>query len=240
MPPEGAALSVQALVSGYGATRILHGVDLVLAPGEALAVLGRNGVGKTTLINTVAGRVAAQGGTVRIGGADITHAPAHARARAGIGLVPQDRQIFRTLSVEENLAVADLARGWSIADSYALFPRLRQRRANAGSQLSGGEQQMLAIARALMGRPTCLLLDEPFEGLAPVIVDTLVDALQALRRDLHLTLVLVEQHARLALEIAGAALVLERGAVVLSGTRGAGGPVGRGGGVAIVCGVRVG
>jgi len=182
MPPEGAALSVQALVSGYGATRILHGVDLALAPGEALAVLGRNGVGKTTLINTVAGRVAAQGGTVRIGGADITHAPAHARARAGIGLVPQDRQIFRTLSVEENLAVADLARGWSIADSYALFPRLRQRRANAGSQLSGGEQQMLAIARALMGRPTCLLLDEPFEGLAPVIVDTLVDALQALRR----------------------------------------------------------
>jgi branched-chain amino acid transport system ATP-binding protein len=219
MPPEGAALSVQALVSGYGATRILHGVDLALAPGEALAVLGRNGVGKTTLINTVAGRVAAQGGTVRIGGADITHAPAHARARAGIGLVPQDRQIFRTLSVEENLAVADLARGWSIVDSYALFPRLRQRRANAGSQLSGGEQQMLAIARALMGRPTCLLLDEPFEGLAPVIVDTLVDALQALRRDLHLTLVLVEQHARLALEIAGAALVLERGAVVLSGTR---------------------
>jgi branched-chain amino acid transport system ATP-binding protein len=211
-------LDVCGLVSGYGATRILHGIDFLLPSGAALAVLGRNGVGKTTLINTLAGRVRAQGGKVTMGGTDLTFAPPEVRVRAGIALVPQDRQIFRTLSVEENLAVADLRRGWSVADSFALFPRLRQRRGNAGHQLSGGEQQMLAIARALMSRPTCLLLDEPFEGLAPVIVEALVEALQALRVELRLSLVLVEQHASLALDIAGAGMVLERGAVVLAGT----------------------
>jgi branched-chain amino acid transport system ATP-binding protein len=211
-------LEVRGLVSGYGATRILHGVDFLLPCGAALAVLGRNGVGKTTLINTLAGRVRAQGGRVTMGGTDLTYAPPEVRVRAGIALVPQERQIFRTLSVDENLAVADLHRGWSIDDSFALFPRLRQRRGNAGHQLSGGEQQMLAIARALMSRPTCLLLDEPFEGLAPVIVEALVEALQVLRESLRLSLVLVEQHARLALDIAGAGIVLERGAVVLAGT----------------------
>ena len=216
---SGAQLELAGVVSGYGPTRIIDGVDMVVPAGSGLALLGRNGAGKTTLIKTIAGRLGLQAGTVRLDGQEIGGLPASARCRAGIGLVPQERQIFTTLTVEENLRVADLRRQWTIEAVYALFPRLAERRRNGGGQLSGGEQQMLAIGRALMASPTCLLLDEPFEGLAPVIVDSLLDALQRLRRDSGLSLIVVEQHAKLALELAEQAVVLERGRVRLAGTR---------------------
>ena len=212
-------LELEGVTSGYGPTRIVDGVDLVLPAGAGLALMGRNGAGKTTLIRTIAGRVGLQGGTLRFGGQEIGHMSASARCRAGIGLVPQDRQIFASLSVEENLRVADLRRGWTLDAVYALFPRLAERRHNGGAQLSGGEQQMLAIGRALMGSPTCLLLDEPFEGLAPIIVDKLLESLMQLRRDGGMAMIIVEQHARLALDLAEHALVLERGRIRLSGTR---------------------
>ncbi len=214
----GAQLELAGAVSGYGPTRIIDGVDLSLPAGGGLALLGRNGAGKSTLIKTIAGRIPLQAGTLRLDGREFGRAPASARCRLGIGLVPQERQIFTSLSVEENLRVADLRRHWTVDAVYALFPRLAERRRNGGGQLSGGEQQMLAIGRALMGSPTCLLLDEPFEGLAPVIVDGLLDALRHLRQS-GLSLIVVEQHAKLALELAEQALVLERGRVRLAGTR---------------------
>ena len=216
---SGALLELRGVSSGYGPTRIVEGVDLTLPPGAGLALLGRNGAGKTTLMKTIAGRVGLQAGTLRLDGRDIAGLAPSARCRAGIGFVPQERQIFTTLSVEENLRVADLRRGWTVDAVYALFPRLADRRANGGAQLSGGEQQMLAIGRALMGSPTCLLLDEPFEGLAPIIVDTLLESLRRLRHDTGLSLIIVEQHARLALDLAEHAIVLERGQVRLSGSR---------------------
>ena len=216
---NGSQLELVGVASGYGPTRIIDGVDMVLPAGSGLALLGRNGAGKSTLIKTIAGRIGLQGGAVRLDGREIGALPASARCRAGIGLVPQERQIFTTLTVEENLRVADLRRHWTIDAVYTLFPRLAARRRNGGGQLSGGEQQMLAIGRALMGSPTCLLLDEPFEGLAPVIVDTLLDALQRLRSEGGLSLIVVEQHARLALELAEQGVVLERGTVRMAGSR---------------------
>ena len=216
---SGAQLQLTGVASGYGPTRIIDGVDMVLPAGSGLALLGRNGAGKTTLINTIAGRLGLQAGSVRLDGQEIGRLPPSARCRAGIGLVPQERQIFTTLTVEENLRVADLRRHWTMEAVYTLFPRLAERRRNGGGQLSGGEQQMLAIGRALMASPTCLLLDEPFEGLAPVIVDSLLDALLRLRKESGLSLIVVEQHARLALDLAEQAVVLERGRVRLAGTR---------------------
>lgn len=215
----GAHLELADVASGYGPTRIVDGVGLTLQAGGGLALLGRNGAGKTTLINTIAGRVGLQGGSIRFDGREIGRSAPSERCRAGIGLVPQERQIFGTLTVEENLQVADLGRTWTVAAVFELFPRLAERRRNGGAQLSGGEQQMLAIGRALMGSPTCLLLDEPFEGLAPVIVDGLLEALVRLRRETKLAMVIVEQHARLALELAEEGIVLERGRVRLAGTR---------------------
>jgi len=212
-------LRLSGVTSGYGPTVIVDGVDLVLPAGEGLALLGRNGAGKTTLIETVAGRVRLQGGSIRLGDADLGRMSPSARCRAGIGLVPQSRQIFGTLSVEENLTVADLKRGWTVEAVYDLFPRLAARRANGGRQLSGGEQQMLAIGRALMSAPRCLLLDEPFEGLAPVVVDNLLEALHRLRSEHRMSMVVVEQHARLAVDLAERGIVLERGRVRLAGDR---------------------
>ena len=216
---SGAQLEAVDVASGYGPTRIVDGVSLSLPAGVGLALLGRNGAGKTTLINTIAGRVRLQGGAIRLDGRDLGRLPPSERCRAGIGLVPQERQIFETLSVEENLQVADLGRTWTIEAVFELFPRLAERRRNGGAQLSGGEQQMLAIGRALMGSPTCLLLDEPFEGLAPVIVDGLLEILLRLRRERSLSMIIVEQHARLALDLAEQAVVLERGSMRLAGTR---------------------
>ncbi len=212
-------LDVVDVASGYGPTRIVNGVSLSLPAGGGLALLGRNGAGKTTLLGTIAGRVGLQAGSVRLDGRSIGRLPPSGRCRAGIGFVPQERQIFGTLSVEENLQVADLRRTWTVERVFDLFPRLAERRRNGGAQLSGGEQQMLAIGRALMGSPTCLLLDEPFEGLAPVIVDGLLDVLARLHHEAGLAMIVVEQHARLALDLAEQAVVLERGRVRLSGTR---------------------
>jgi branched-chain amino acid transport system ATP-binding protein len=210
-------LTIKEMRAGYGRTVVLDGVSLALRGGATLAVLGRNGVGKTTLLSTIMGHTTLHGGTIRFRGEDITALPAYARCRSGIGFVPQEREIFPSLTLEENLTVAARPGRWTLARVYDFFPRLAERRRNRGNQLSGGEQQMLAIGRALMGNPVLLLMDEPLEGLAPVIVDALLSGLDRLKREDDLALLLVEQHARLALEFAENAIILDRGMVVHSG-----------------------
>jgi branched-chain amino acid transport system ATP-binding protein len=220
MAERAGSLELDDLSAGYGETVVLHGVSLKLAPAETLALLGRNGVGKTTLLATIMGHTRLHRGRVRLDDREIGALPGYARARAGLGYVPQEREIFPSLSVLENLQVAERAGAaarWSVARVFELFPRLAERRDHRGNQLSGGEQQMLAIGRALMGNPTTLLLDEPLEGLAPIIVESLMLALTKLRRDEGLTIILVEQHAMMALEFAPRALVLDRGRVVHDG-----------------------
>ena len=206
-------LKIDRLVSGYGETVVIEGVSLSLSEGEAVSVLGRNGVGKTTLLTTLLGLTTLHSGALNYLGNDITRVPSHERAIAGLGLVPQEREIFPSLSVHENLRVAQRPGEWDLDRVYELFPRLAERRRNMGNQLSGGEQQMLAIGRALIGNPRVLLLDEPFEGLAPIIVDVLVDAFHKLHQGSRMGIVLVEQHAELALELTERALVLDRGQV---------------------------
>jgi branched-chain amino acid transport system ATP-binding protein len=215
MTPAGLALA--GVSAGYGETVVLEGIVLELAPGGTLAVLGRNGVGKTTLLATIMGHTRLRGGAIRFAGREVTRLPPYRRARLGIGFVPQEREIFPSLTVEENLAVAARPGKWSLARVYNFFPSLAERRRNHGDQLSGGEQQMLAIGRALMGNPSLLLMDEPLEGLAPVIVDALLAGLDRLKREDDLALLLVEQHARLALEMAQDAIILDRGAIVFAG-----------------------
>ena len=203
--------------AGYGETIVLEGISLDLAPGGALALLGRNGVGKTTLLATIMGHTRLRAGSIRFAGDEIAALPPFRRARLGIGFVPQEREIFPSLTVAENLLVAWRPGRWSLDRVYDFFPSLAERRHHRGSQLSGGEQQMLAIGRALMGNPSLILLDEPLEGLAPVIVDVLLAGLERLKREDNLSLLLVEQHARLALEVTQRAVVLDRGAIVFSG-----------------------
>jgi branched-chain amino acid transport system ATP-binding protein len=210
-------LVLDGVEAGYGETVVLEGISLDLPAGGSLAVLGRNGVGKTTLLATIMGHCGLRAGEIRFAGQQVSGVPPHRRVSLGIGLVPQEREIFPSLTVEENLLVAARPGEWSAARVYDLFPSLAARRKNRGNHLSGGEQQMLAIGRALMGNPALLLMDEPLEGLAPVIVDTLLAALTRLKGDGRLSLVLVEQHARLALEFADAVIVLDRGAIVFSG-----------------------
>jgi branched-chain amino acid transport system ATP-binding protein len=210
-------LVLDGVEAGYGETVVLEGISLDLPAGGSLAVLGRNGVGKTTLLATIMGHCGLRAGEIRFAGQLVSGVPPHRRVSLGIGLVPQEREIFPSLTVEENLLVAARPGEWSAARVYDLFPSLAARRKNRGNHLSGGEQQMLAIGRALMGNPALLLMDEPLEGLAPVIVDTLLAALTRLKGDGRLSLVLVEQHARLALDFAEAAIVLDRGAIVFSG-----------------------
>jgi branched-chain amino acid transport system ATP-binding protein len=214
--PDG-GLTLQQVRAGYGRTVVLDGVSLALRGGATLAVLGRNGVGKTTLLSTIMGHTTLHGGTVRFQGQDITALPAYERCRSGIGFVPQEREIFASLTLEENLTVAARPGRWTLARVYDFFPRLAERRRNRGNQLSGGEQQMLAIGRALMGNPVLLLMDEPLEGLAPIIVDALLSGLDRLKREDDLALLLVEQHARLALEFTENAIILDRGMMVHSG-----------------------
>ena len=211
-------LKLEGIVAGYGEAKILTGIDLALDQGEALALLGRNGTGKTTLINTIVGHTRRFGGRVWLDGKDITAFKPHQRALAGIGWVPQERNIFRSLTVEENLTAIAVPGPWDLARVYRMFPRLQERRANMGNQLSGGEQQMLAIGRALMLNPKVLLLDEPLEGLAPIIVQDLMSILSEIIRDEGLSVILVEQNARKALSITHNAVVLERGSFIHSST----------------------
>ncbi len=212
-----AGLILEGVSAGYGDTVVLEGISLRLPLGQTLAVLGRNGVGKTTLLVTITGHTRLHGGAIRFADKEITMLAPYRRARLGIGFVPQEREIFPSLTVEENLTVAQRPGQWTLAKVYDFFPSLAERRRNHGNQLSGGEQQMLAIGRALMGNPTLLLMDEPLEGLAPVIVDALLAGLERLKREDDLALLLVEQHAQLALELAQDAIVLDRGVIVFTG-----------------------
>jgi branched-chain amino acid transport system ATP-binding protein len=211
------ALKLEGVRSGYGPTVVLEDVGLVLEERGSLAILGRNGVGKTTLFATIMGLTTFHAGSIRSRGRPIEKMPVYRRSLLGIGYVPQTRDIFASLSVEENLAVAGRPGRWSLERVYDLFPRLGERRSHMGNQISGGEQQMLAMGRALMGDPSLLLLDEPLEGLAPIIVDTLLAAIQRLIREEALSVVLVEQSAKLALEVTDRALILNRGRVVFEG-----------------------
>jgi branched-chain amino acid transport system ATP-binding protein len=210
-------LKVEDLVAGYGETVVLDGMTLEIPPGGTLAVLGRNGVGKSTLLTTLMGITTRHKGTIRLGDEQIEHMPVHQRARHGLGYVPQEREVFPSLTVEENLAVSVLPGGWGIEKVYELFPRLKERRRNTGNRLSGGEQQMVAIARALVGAPQVLLLDEPLEGLAPVVVEALLESLIKVREETGLTMVLVEQKADLALSFARDVVVIDRGKIVHRG-----------------------
>ena len=203
--------------AGYGETVVIDNVSLSLAPGATLALLGRNGVGKTTLFSTIMGHTTMHGGSIRFNGEEISKLPPYRRALLGLALVPQEREIFKSLTVEENLVVAERAGRWSLQRVYEFFPSLARRRKNRGDQLSGGEQQMLAIGRALMGNPSFILMDEPMEGLAPVIVDAVLDGLERLKKEGDTALMLVEQHARLALDFAEDTIVLDRGRIVFSG-----------------------
>ena len=210
-------LSLSAVRAGYGETVVLEDVDLELPERGALAVLGRNGVGKTTLVATIMGHTTFHSGEISFNGRSIAGHPVYDRAKLGIGYVPQERLIFPSLSVHENLDVARRPGRWTVERVYELFPRLRERRAAMGNQLSGGEQQMLAIGRALMGNPSLLLMDEPLEGLAPIIIESLLRVLKKLVSEDSLALVLVEQHAKLALEVTHSAMVLNRGRVSYAG-----------------------
>jgi len=210
-------LSVDGVVAGYGDSVVLEDVSFTLQEGGSLALLGRNGVGKTTLLLTLMGITRLRKGRVSWRGSDLTVVPTHLRAHAGLGWVPQERCVFPSLTVEEHLLVVARPGDWTLQRVYELFPRLAQRREHLGNQLSGGEQQMLAIGRALMVNPTLLLLDEPMEGLAPVVVQELATLIRRMVSQTRMALILVEQHARLALGLTSDALVLERGRVVHRG-----------------------
>ena len=209
-------LEIQRLSAGYGEAVVLEDVSLTLDAGECLAVLGRNGVGKSTLMLTIMGHARQRGGAMRWDGADLSRLPPAERSRAGLGWVPQERDIFPSLTVEENLLVARRPGEIALGAVYGLFPRLKERRRNMGDKLSGGEQQMLAIGRTLMTNPRLLLLDEPFEGLAPVIVDEIEDTMASLRQRFGFAIAIVEQHAEDALRLSDKAVVLDRGRIVLA------------------------
>jgi branched-chain amino acid transport system ATP-binding protein len=210
-------IALDGIRAGYGETVVLEGVSLTLPPKGTLAVLGRNGVGKSTLLATIMGHTTLHGGAITLDGREIMRLAPHRRARLGLGWVPQEREVFRSLTVEENLAVAGRPGRWTMPRVYDLFPSLAERRRHYGNELSGGEQQMLSIGRALMGNPTVLLLDEPLEGLAPVIVDTVLKSIERLKREDELAILLVEQHARLALAETERVLILDRGKIVHQG-----------------------
>jgi len=210
-------LAIERLTAGYGEAVVLHDVSLVLAEGQSLALLGRNGMGKTTLINSIVGVTRFIGGRISIDGRDITGLRPDQRAHAGVGWVPQERNSFKALTVEEGLTAVARPGRWTVARIYELFPRLAERRRNLGNQLSGGEQQMLSVGRALILNPRVILLDEPLEGLAPILVEELLAALKRIIRDEGMSAILVEQNAQKVLGVTDRAAILERGSVVYEG-----------------------
>ncbi len=218
-------LQVDNLSAGYGEAVVLNGVSFSLAEGETLALLGRNGTGKTTLMDTLAGATRQHGGRIVLGGVVLSDMPSHQRAAAGIGWVPQERCIFKSLTVHENLTAvvrpgreSHSAKPWTPERVYEMFPRLAERKTNLGTQLSGGEQQMLAVGRALVLNPRLLLLDEPLEGLAPIIVEELLRAIARITREEGLSAIIVEQHPQAILAISHRAVVLDHGNVVHTGS----------------------
>lgn len=213
-------LEVAGIETCYGLSQVLFGVSFAIASGEMVTLMGRNGMGKTTTVRSIMGLTPARAGTIRFLGNEIRGLPSYKVAQRGIGLVPEGRQIFPNLSVRENLqatAVERKGKGWTLENVYELFPRLAERDSSMGNQLSGGEQQMLAIGRALIGNPSVLLMDEPSEGLAPVIVEELARAVKRLAQTSGLAIILVEQNSRLALDVAPRAIVLDRGRIVFDG-----------------------
>jgi branched-chain amino acid transport system ATP-binding protein len=210
-------LTLENVWAGYGEAVVLEGISFSLSAGDSLSLLGRNGMGKSTLLATLMGATRFHKGAMRWQGQNLAAVKAHARAHLGLGWVPQERDIFPSLTVEENLSVVQTHGHWDLQKIYAMFPRLQERRANMGNQLSGGEQQMLAIGRALMLNPQLLLLDEPLEGLAPLIVQELLAIIQNLTQESGMAVILVEQHARQILPLTQQALVLERGKGVYQG-----------------------
>ena len=211
------ALELRHVSAGYGETVVLEDINLALAPGESISVIGRNGVGKTTLLATVMGHTTLHGGEVRLGGVSLDRVPVFRRARNGLGFVPQEREIFPSLSVRENLEVGARPGPWTQDRVFELFPNLGLRLSNMGHQLSGGEQQMLSIARALLTNPSVLLMDEPTEGLAPVLVEALTAVLLRLREEGGLAIVLVEQNSRVALSFSRRTVVMDKGRIVYDG-----------------------
>ncbi|MGB6535624.1 MAG: ABC transporter ATP-binding protein [Xanthobacteraceae bacterium] len=211
------ALELRQVSAGYGETVVLEDIDLTLAPGECVSIIGRNGVGKTTLLATVMGHTTLHTGNVMLNGQRLDNIARYRRALAGVGFVPQEREIFPSLTVRENLDVGARPGDWTEARVFALFPRLQERLGNMGNQLSGGEQQMLAIARALLTNPSVLLMDEPTEGLAPVLVETLTAVLAKLRAESALSIILVEQNSRVALNFSPRTVILDKGRIVYDG-----------------------
>ena len=211
-------LDIEGLVAGYGEATVLSGISLSLGDGRSMALLGRNGTGKTTLINSILGLTTYKAGTIRLSGRDITRMRPDRRAHEGLGWTPQERNIFRSLTVEENMTAVARPGPWTVRRIYEMFPRLEERRRNLGNQLSGGEQQMLALGRALVTNPKLLLLDEPTEGLAPIIVDELLAALRRIVREQGVSAIIVEQSARRILDVTDDAVILDRGAVVWRGS----------------------
>ena len=214
---DNTALQLDNVISGYSETKVLETLSLSIAPGESISVIGRNGVGKTTLLATIMGHTTLHAGLIRLEGSDISAIPSFRRVNLGLGYVPQEREIFPSLTVDENLTVGAKSGTWSLEDVFDLFPNLAERRANMGNQLSGGEQQMLAIGRALMTSPRILLMDEPSEGLAPVIVEELIQVMARLRDEGGMSMILVEQNTHIALEFSKRTIVLNRGKITFDG-----------------------
>jgi branched-chain amino acid transport system ATP-binding protein len=210
-------LQVEGLSAGYGAAVVLSDIGFTIADGQSMALLGRNGTGKTTLINSIVGLTTHKAGSIRLAGRDITRERPERRVAAGVGWSPQERNIFRSLTVEENLTAIARPGAWTVERVFGMFPRLQQRRGNLGSQLSGGEQQMLAIGRALIVNPRIILLDEPLEGLAPIIVDELLAVLRKVIREEGISAIVVEQKARKILGFTDRAIILDRGRIVFAG-----------------------
>jgi len=203
--------------SFYGRSHVLHGVSLSVPDAEITTILGRNGTGKTTLINSIVGLTTHKSGSIRLGGRDITRERPERRVAAGVGWSPQERNIFRSLTVEENMTAIARPGRWTLDKVYSVFPRLAERRRNLGNQLSGGEQQMLAVARALILNPRIMLLDEPLEGLAPIIVEELLRVLHRIIREEGLSAILVEQNAQKVLGVTDRVIIIERGAIIHEG-----------------------